>query len=163
MPDLFVHTLLNYSLTSNQSINSQLKTNNRNEDSNKPNPNHQISNLNLFGLNFFDLLVRHRRSMIGENFYQVPTTTELMDSYKSYSNMLELVIDICLQFMCSCLPVQSNLVDQHPTMATMMSMLMISRQEFSEAEFGANYFVQNMAVQVLELIVQVGFELFFSI
>ncbi|KAH8872915.1 Protein dopey-1 [Schistosoma japonicum] len=134
--------------------------------------------LNLYDLKFGEILAKHRRSLFGGNFFTSASSDELNQSQQTYSNLLELIIDLCLQFMCSYLPfittssakpaVDSddnasginNLPTINNTSTSHMSSTAESSIEFghrfgySKQEFRANQFVQNTAADILRLIVE---------
>ncbi|CAH8549385.1 unnamed protein product [Schistosoma turkestanicum] len=115
---------------------------------------------NLYGLKFTELLTRHRRSMAGGNFFTVSTTDELNAVQHMYTNLLELLIDLCLQFMCSYLPFITTTTTTTTTSSSMngtdqCSMQFAHRFHGSKCcEFSTNQFVQNTATDILRLIVQ---------
>ncbi|CAH8864173.1 unnamed protein product [Trichobilharzia szidati] len=141
-------------------------------------PINSLSCFNFYGLNFIELLSRHRRSLGGWNFYLAASVDELNFSLQIYTNLLELIIDLCLQYMCSYLPYITTTTTTAATTTTMdttnpadvastLSNTKSSvdgidkttvnfghRHGFSRREFRANQFVQNTAAQILELIVK---------
>ncbi|VDP37537.1 unnamed protein product [Schistosoma curassoni] len=130
---------------------------------------------NLYGLKFIELLSRHRRSMAGCNFFSTVNSEELSQSQQNYTNLLELIIDLCLQYMCSYLPFitmktistinttidddDDDEDDNNCTTSSMNNMNKCSikfghRFGYSKSEFRANQFVQNTAAEILTLIVE---------
>ena len=118
-----------------------------------PNTSPGINSLSLFGLNLAELLARHRRALAGGNFYSTATSEELSFTVQSQTNLLQVLIDVCLQALCSELPyVSSTSINSVGSQSTSF----VSRYGFTEVEFRANKYVQTMAAQVLELILKVS-------
>ncbi|VDP59294.1 unnamed protein product [Schistosoma mattheei] len=126
---------------------------------------------NLYGLKFIELLSKHRRSMAGCNFFSTVSSEELSQSQQNYTNLLELIIDLCLQYMCSYLPFitmkttidddddEEEENDNNCTTSSMNNIHNCSikfghRFGYSKSEFRANQFVQNTAAEILTLIVE---------
>ncbi|CAH8628561.1 unnamed protein product [Schistosoma rodhaini] len=129
---------------------------------------------NLYGLKFIELLSRHRRSMAGCNFFTAASSEELSQSQQNYTNLLELIMDLCLQYMCSYLPFITVTTTTTPTVNTTVvddddhnnrttsSMTNTSKSSiqfshrfgYSKREFRSNQYVQNTAAEILTLIVE---------
>ncbi|KAF7233118.1 hypothetical protein EG68_06668, partial [Paragonimus skrjabini miyazakii] len=110
------------------------------------------SPLCLFGLSLAELLTRHRRALAGGNFYGPTNSDEVSQTLQTQSNLLEVVINLCLLIMCSQLPFTSST----QSMVNGSSVHFApygNRYEFTENEFRANKCAQKTATEVLELIV----------
>ncbi|KAF6775906.1 hypothetical protein AHF37_04954, partial [Paragonimus kellicotti] len=111
------------------------------------------SPLCLFGLTLAELLTRHRRALAGGNFYGPTNSDEVSQTLQTQSNLLEVVINLCLLIMCSQLPFASStqsIANGSPVHCAPYG----NRYEFTENEFRANKCAQKTAAEVLELIVK---------
>ncbi|CAH8592769.1 unnamed protein product [Heterobilharzia americana] len=99
---------------------------------------------NFYGLNFVELLSRHRRSLGGYNFYTNATSDELSYSLQAYTNLLELIIDLCLQYMCSYLPY----------ITTTTTITTNNTSSTDNVDNGSVNFGRRHAAEILELIVK---------
>ncbi|KAA3676779.1 uncharacterized protein DEA37_0013573, partial [Paragonimus westermani] len=111
------------------------------------------SPLCLFGLSLAELLTRHRRALAGGNFYGPTNSEEISQTTQTQSNLLEVVINLCLLIMCSQLPFASStqlITNGSPVHFAPFG----NRYEFTENEFRANKCAQKTATEVLELIVK---------
>ncbi|CAL8072547.1 unnamed protein product [Calicophoron daubneyi] len=115
---------------------------------------HGATSIQLFGLSLVELLTRHRRALAGGNFYGPASSDELIHTTRTQTNLLEVVINLCVLAMCSQLPYATSSQHQVNTSDHSSKAICGNRYGFTENEFRSNKLVQKTAAEVLELIVK---------
>ncbi|VEL39302.1 unnamed protein product [Protopolystoma xenopodis] len=114
----------------------------------------------LFGLSLIDLLARHLRALLGGNFYQPPTPTELQLAAWEQPSLLDVVLTICAQAISSIFPIvgpkykRSEPTKLRVTRGTVLAEDMICLAA-TPGEIRANKCLQIVAAEVLEEIIKI--------